>query len=421
MQGPARMVVWFLVVGGLAAGLVYADRIGEKKLETGYGGADEASPSGAAKEKDDIAAGPTVVELSPESQRLIGLATVDAQKRQARQKLHASCQVQLDANQQVFVKTFVSGFVQKRLCEQGDRVAAGAPLFEMHSNDLALAKGAFLSASAQADLADVTLRRDEDLIKDKIVSQTQYDTDRAAALTARTAVVNAREQLLIDGLSRDEIAAVGSEAQEHWVVCAVRSPIAGEVIQLTNAHTMGDMGSSGTDLCQVANLDSVWAIGNAYEKDLAFLHVNDSVELSFVSYPGSIWKGKIAAVADYVNPATRTVDVRAILDNKPPEEGGAMVPKRYPLKAGLFGTMDISCDAFPADWVWIPAAAILPYFFEDGRKSVFVEVEPNHFVERRVRVVQEEGTEVAVTGDLSDGQPVVTEGNILLSHKAEER
>jgi cobalt-zinc-cadmium efflux system membrane fusion protein len=396
-------IAWVAIVGTLVTGLFLADRLGQRPREdTPY--------------TPDTVPGATAVVMPEPSQKNVGLATSLVEKRSVRRTIHASCQVQLDSNRATLVKSFVSGMVERRLCEQGDAVKAGQPLFTMRSNDLALAKGSYLSAKAQLDLAKVVLDRDDALIKDKIVSQTQYDTDRAAWLTARNAFVNAREQLLIDGLSEPDIDAVSYENQSTWIEAVVTSPIDGTVVQLTNAHTRGDLIPAQTDLCQVADLAHVWVIGNAYEKDIASLHTGTPARLGFVAYPGQVWQGTVETIADVVNPSTRTVDVRVSVGNASPE--GA-TPARFPLKPGLFGTMEVECEAYPESWVWIPSVALLPYFYENGEKGVFVKTDAEHFVQRHVRVVSLEGSDAAVTGNLAPGERVVTQGNIFLTRNEE--
>jgi cobalt-zinc-cadmium efflux system membrane fusion protein len=320
----------------------------------------------------------------------------------------------------VLVKTFVSGMVEKRLVEMGDLVKAGDPLFVMRSNDLAVACGSYMSAGAQLDLAKAVFDRDAALVTEKIVSRTQFDTDKAAWLTARNALVNAREQLFIDGLSEKEIDALSYETQTSWIEAVVRSPIDGAVVQLTNAHARGDLVPAGTDLCQVADLGQVWAVGNVYEKDLGALKVGARAELTFVSYPGLNWTGKVDRFSNVVNQATRTVDVRVVLDNGAPTSGTA-VPDRFPLKPGLFGNMAIEADAYPKDLLWIPSAAFLPYFFPDGHKGVIVAMEGNRFAERHVSVAAEEGPLAGVRGELEAGEQVVTDGTVFIDKKWEER
>jgi cobalt-zinc-cadmium efflux system membrane fusion protein len=406
MRTVIRAIAWAAIVATLLVGLVLADRVGQRPHE---------DPPYNEKE----AAQEHLLHLASTSQQLIGLSFAKAERRHAHRTIRASCQVQLDANRQTLVKTFVSGLVEKRLCEQGDEVKAGQPLFIMRSNDLALAKGAYLSAKAQFDLAKTVLDRDDLLIKDKIVSQTQYDTDRAAWLTARTAFVNAREQLLIDGLRVEDIEKISYENQSTWIEAVVTSPIDGVVVQLTNAHTRGDLIPSGTDLCQVADLAHVWVIGNAYEKDIAFLHTGSTARLTFVSYPGHVWEGPIQTISEVVNPATRTVDVRVVCENVAPPNDTCPTPERFPLKPGLFGTIEIDAEAYPEAWVWIPQAALLPYFYDGGEKGVFVATDESHFDERRLRIVSQEGADVAVVGSLAVGERVVTQGNIFLTRNEE--
>ena len=408
MRSILRAIAWVVIVGVLLGGLVLADRLGQRPHEepAPYVGSDSALMG---------------VELKRASQDMIHLASAPAEKRHARRVVRASCQVQLDSNRQMLVKSFVSGMIADRLCEQGQPVKTGQPLFVMRSNDLALAKGAYLSAKAQLDLAKLVLDRDEVLIKDKIVSQTQYDTDRAAWLTARSAYVNSREQLLIDGLGEDDIVEsrlrqpvdVGhggrDEPDRRRSSSSSRTP--------TRAATSFP---SGTDLCQVADLDA--GVGQSATRTRRTSHSSTparSRASSSSRIPGKIWEGPIETISEIVNQATRTVDVRVVCSNKPPADGTSTTPPRFPLKPGLFGTMDVDCEAYPDSWVWIPQSALLPYFYEKGEKGIFVAKDSDHFVERRVRVTSQEGTTVAVEGDLAPGERVVTEGNVFLTRHEE--
>jgi cobalt-zinc-cadmium efflux system membrane fusion protein len=415
MRKALRAILWLLIVGGLSVALYAVDIRAERKTETSYESTSAAVKPGAAR--------PAAIEVDAASQRLVGLDFAPAEARRARRTVGAFCQLQLDLNDQVLVKTFVSGMVEKRIVEQGQHVERGDPLFVMRSNDLAVAKGTYMSAKAQLELSKAVFDRDEQLVGEKIVSQTQYDTDKAAWLTARNAYVNAREQLFIDGLSEADLEKISYENQKDWITAVVTSPIEGEIITLTNAHATGDLVPSGTDLCQVADLTHVWAIGNAYEKDLADLRLGAPVELGFVAYAGATWRGTVDKVADVVNQTTRTLDVRVVLENKAPEDADAAagVPERFPLKPGLFGNMAISSTHYPEDLVWIPQSTFLPYFYASGEKSLFVALDDTHFAERRVRAVAEEGRDAGVRGDLKPGERVVTTGNVFLARRWEER
>jgi cobalt-zinc-cadmium efflux system membrane fusion protein len=417
MRKLARLLGSVVVVGALVAALFLLDIRVPSHTATAY----ETSESGASEAHG--VARPASVEVDEASQRLVGVSLATAVTRDAHRVVHAFCQLNLDLNRQVLVKTFVSGMVERRLVEQGEHVRAGDPLFVLRSNDLAVARGAFMSAKAQLDLAKAVFDRDEILVKEKIVSATQYDTDKAGWLTARNAWVNAREQLFIDGLSAAEVDAVSYENQEQWLTAVVKSPIDGEVVTLTNAHAVGDLVPSGTDLCQVADLTQVWAIGNAYEKDLGDLRVDAPVELTFVSYPGLTWRGKVANISHVVNLQTRTVDVRVVLENGPPRgaDGAAAALAAFPLKPGLFGNMAIEARAYPAGLVWVPTSAFLPYFYTSGEKSILVTDDGTHFAERRVEVAFDEAGSAGVRGDLRPGERVVTQGNIFVAKRWEER
>jgi cobalt-zinc-cadmium efflux system membrane fusion protein len=103
-----------------------------------------------------------------------------------------------------------------------------------------------------------------------------------------------------------------------------------------------------------------------------------------------------------MDPATRTVKVRGVVDN----------PENL-LKAEMYVMVDLF-QATPAGTslgVEVPAQAI---FMKDNQAQLFVEVSPGQYQRQPVTVGTEKDGKVPVLGGLAAGQRVVTEGCLLL-------
>lgn len=90
------------------------------------------------------------------------------------------------------VRPQVSGIIQKRLFEEGSEVEAGQQLYQIDASryDAALttAEANLTRASANFETADTQYRRYKDLLRDKAVSQSQYDSAYAAWQQAKAEV-----------------------------------------------------------------------------------------------------------------------------------------------------------------------------------------------------------------------------------------
>ncbi len=101
----------------------------------------------------------------------------------------------LSAYREANVLARVSGVLLKRLYEEGAKVKAGQPLFEIDPAPYRAALDAALAALAQAKAnaanAHVTAQRDRELISSHLVSLSQLDTDEAAERSTAAAVKQA--------------------------------------------------------------------------------------------------------------------------------------------------------------------------------------------------------------------------------------
>ncbi|MEQ1618625.1 MAG: efflux RND transporter periplasmic adaptor subunit [Terricaulis sp.] len=256
--------------------------------------------------------------------------------------------------------------------DSGDRVRAGQVLVEMSSVEQAasLAEAQAANAGAQEEL-----RRFQELYDRGFASQARLDAVRSAA-DAAMARVNA-------GASR---------AEDR----TLRAPFAG-VVGLRSASP-GQFVRPGDQIGTLDDLSQIKLDFDVTETQIARLREGVAIVARSAAFPDRAFAGTIANVDSRVDPATRTVRVRAML----PNEDGA-------LRAGMLLTVEVRSN--PREALAVPEIAILDQ--ADGAYVYRVATAEGGAYSAELAPLQaglRNGGMVEVLGGLSEGDLVITEG-----------
>lgn len=229
-----------------------------------------------------------------------------------------------------------TGIVTRRLVEEGDKVQEGQLLLELNSEEsrasLAQARAGLsqvreveqpLSRSnvAQAEstlyLAQWQHERNEKLLKDGIVAQSQLEDSRKAVDIARAALIAARAQ------SRSSSLGSGLKLAEASVALArarlaqtqVKSPAKGVV--LTRSVETGDQVQPGKLLFTLALDEPLQLLIQPDEKNLSQLQMGQEALASADAFPERRFPARICYVAPGVDATKGTVDVKLELPKIP--------------------------------------------------------------------------------------------------------
>jgi hypothetical protein len=158
----------------------------------------------------------------------------------------------------------------------------------------------------------------------------------------------------------------------------------------------------GKELFRIADLSSVWVMGQIYENDFALVRVGTQAAVTTPAFPGRTFTGRVSYIDPRVDPATRTAQVRIEVAN--PSEM---------LRLGMF--VDVRLGDAPSQSgqaVMVPRSAVQSL---GAKQVVYVATsEPGVFIQRDVTTGAEAGGTVAVYSGLNAGERVVTEGSFLL-------
>ena len=195
----------------------------------------------------------------------------------------------LVASQGVFVANEMAGQVKEINFESGQQVTAGELLLQL-DNEVDRADLAGLIAAQR--LAELTYERAARLIKDKSVSRSDYDQAKTG-LDAANALVASQQA----GIRKK----------------AIRAPFAGQLgIRQVD---LGQYLAPGSEIVSLQALDPLYADYSLPERDLGQLSIGQSVEVSVQAYPGKTFAGRISAISPRIESDTRSVRIRATLEN----------------------------------------------------------------------------------------------------------
>ena len=291
----------------------------------------------------------------------------------------------MEAVHGVMVSSDLPGTVTKINFDSGKAVHEGDILVELDTRE---ERAQLASLEAQRDLAKVNYARNEQLVKEGVISRLEYD--QATAQQKQTEANVGQIRATIERKT-------------------IRAPFSGTLgIRKVN---LGQYLSAGNAVVQLQALNPIYVNFGLPQQALGQVRVGRSLRVTSEDLPGKAFTGKVTALDSVIDQTTRNVQVQATLAN--PE--GKLQP-------GMFVQVEVVLGA-SRTVVPLPASAVSYAPYGD---SVFVITDlkdPKGHSYRGVRqqFVKLEGSrgdQVAVVSGLNPGDEVVTSGVFKLRNGA---
>lgn len=227
--------------------------------------------------------------------------------------------------------TVLMGSIDQVMVEEGDRVRKGQVLAHIESRDvaarLAQARAGVAAAKAMERNAKSMLDRMERLHSRKAASDKNLEDAQSGYEAAQANLEAAQEAVNV--------------AEVYVDYSEVTAPFAGFVLE--KRVEAGDMASPGMPLFVIDDVSKVKIEAQVPESTAARLVIGAPVEIEF---QGEYFLGKLSEVLRAADPRSRTVTVRALLDNP----DGLLHP-------GMFARLRLTGEARPT--VAVPTTAIV--------------------------------------------------------------
>jgi cobalt-zinc-cadmium efflux system membrane fusion protein len=297
------------------------------------------------------------------------------------------------------VVSLVGGIVRRVSAELGQSVSQGQTVAVVFSDELAMAQSRYLNSVAELDEHHKHHARTVRLVEIGAASREELEQATTKLRTAESEVASQRQRLMLLGLSARRIAQLKAPSQISSEV-SLPAPVSGTVI--SRAANAGEVIAADKELLRIADLSSVWVMGQVYEKDLAKVVVGSGANITSDTYPGRVFRGRVSYIDPTLDTATRTAQARIELANP----GQA-------LKIGMF--VNVAFAALAGSESTTPVIPRDAVQNVNNQQVVFVETkDANVFAMRPVKLGPEINGQYPVIEGLSVGERIVTEGSFLL-------
>jgi cobalt-zinc-cadmium efflux system membrane fusion protein len=353
-----------------------------------------------------LAVATDVVTLDAAAQRHAGIAVGRVDTSWQANETEAPGVLALDERRTARIGSLVQGIVLDTAAEVGDRVRRGQVLATMHSPIVHEAWAGYRKAIAErrrlekeVAFAVAAHERTRRLYADKAISLQEVqraEADRVAAEetldVGRTEVRRSEEELEHLGVTNAD-----DPTGESGEQIPVRTPVSGVVLE--RLVTPGTTVTPGTPLYVVSDLSTLWALVEIDESLLSQVKVGQPIAVRVAAYGKETFPGSVALVGDTVNPRTRRITIRCVLNNA----DGRLKPQMYATAAIR--------ESAAREAVVVPDGALQTI---NGRQTVFV-VEPgDRFRPRAVETGAAFGGTVEVRSGLRAGERIVINGSFVL-------
>lgn len=273
----------------------------------------------------------------------------------------------------------VEGLYKEKISAQKDYVAAQAKVAQ---------------ETADYDQALLDLQRETELFKNKSLMKRDYQLAVAETLRDKQHLNTLTQRLEFLGTDKNQIADLVKFGKIGGTT-RVLAPETGVVSHFEVA--VGESIHPDKSLFKITDLSSVIVSADLPEADLQRVKQGSIVKVRIASYPDKVFSGVISFISEHVHPDSRTVSIRARLDNQ---------DKKF--RTNMFAEIDL--EGQKQNLLSLPKQALQEHA---GQKIVFV-LTKDGFEERKVKIGKESEDFVEVVSGVEQGEKVATQGSLML-------
>jgi membrane fusion protein (multidrug efflux system) len=277
----------------------------------------------------------------------------------------------VDANEEVEIRSEISGIVNTIYFKEGATVTKGQTLFKVNDAEL---QAQLIQAKTKQNLASENERRAKLLLQKEAISQEEYDASMAEFRSMK-----AQTQLI----------------QAQMAKTLVRAPFSGRVgLRMISPGTYVTPTTPITNLVNTSKLKITFAIPEKYASEIK----NNTIITFTTSGNNEIFNATVYATEPMVNETTRTLQVRALADNTSGK-----------LKAGVYANVKLPLEQIK-DAILVPSEAIIP--IQNGKK-IFI-TENGKAKEVKVETATRTNSDILVLSGINVGDTIITSGVMSL-------
>ena len=313
-------------------------------------------------------------------------------------RLRVPGRIEPDEEALVRIGANVTGRIVEVNSRLGDEVISGGVLAKISSPEFTEAQLAFLRANSETTLAERASERATQLLLADVIGSAELQRRESELQVLRAEQSAAKDQLRLLGIGSESLDTL-KEFGRILPSVEISSPIEGTVIE--RKVSVGQVVEPSDQLYTVADLSSVWVVGDVPEQSARGVRIDQHVEIYIPALGDVRLIGRIVFVAETVDPETRTVMVRTLVDNEFRALKPAMLARMY-----ITGVQNKK--------LVIPEGAVVR---EDNRDHVFIAQGNDRFLLVPVELGEAVGQVRPVLEGLDKDREIVLDGAFHLNNE----
>jgi membrane fusion protein, heavy metal efflux system len=356
------------------------------------------SGSGGGTEQKNVQADANSSASSSDSEYIAtdakGIQTVTVKSSAVPDYLVLPAHIEADPTRVVHVFPPAGGRIVEMKVRPSDHVEKGQLLALLDSNDLSRAVADYHKAKVDAEVKQQALTRAQDLLAHHAIAEKDYQQAQGDAKIAQAEMDATAQLIRVFGMDPDH-------ASTELRVVAPRSGVVLDIGAASGEYSKSL--DAPQPLCTIADISTVWALGDIYERDFAGLKMGEEAQVTLDAYPDQRWPGRVGVLSDAVDPITRTLHLRVVLANP----GGRIKP-------AMFGSIRVLRSS--STGILVPASAVIR---EGSEAHVFVSKGNGRFERRIVKLGRALDGSIEILSGINQGDSIVSEGALLLRAAAQ--
>lgn len=296
----------------------------------------------------------------------------------------------------------ITGRVSDLYVSLGDVVKKGQVLARVNSIELTQTQLTLIKSSQLIGLKTKAVERAKLLFEADVISKAEMLRVENELDAVKADYRASRDQLIVLGMSEKAVEKIETSGQINSFGDVI-SRFDGIII--SRSINVGQIVNPQDTLFQVADLSKLWAVALIPEQQSSFIQKDEVVTIEIPALDNKKIETKIIFEDSIVDPQTRTVMVRAELDNP-----------NLLLKPDMLTSMHIRSKKISR--IAIPISSLVR---ENDRTHVFVQNTPQTFRLREVELGTKDGNLITVLGGIAQGETIVSDGAFHLNSERKKK
>ncbi len=310
------------------------------------------------------------------------LATVQPLKNE----LNFYGKITADNNKMIEIYPVVSGNVNKVFVELGDYVKKGQLLATIRSTEVAGFEKDLEDAKNDVLVSKNNLKVAQELFEGKLNTEREVIEARSAVEKSQSQLHRIQQTYNIYNL-------------KSGAIYEVRAPLSGFILQKNINVDMLLRNDKTDNIFDIAEIKEVWAIANVNESEINLVKLGEDAEVSTLSYPDKVFRGKVDKIFNIIDPETKAMKVRIMLPNLD-----------YSLKPEMRASVKLSFTE-QQKMIAIPSDAVV---FDKSKNFVMIYHDKNNIETRQVDTFRQVGNLTYISSGIKESEKIITHNQLLV-------